>query len=110
MVGVQSVVGYARVSSGEQGESGAGLKAQKRAIREECARRGWHLVRIDEDVLSGKSMKRPGLIAALDSCRVGETTGLVVAKLDRLSRSVVDFAKVLEEAHKRQFNVVVLDL
>ena len=67
-------------------------------------------MRIDEDVLSGKTLKRPGLQATLASCRSGEADGIVVAKLDRLSRSVLDFARVIEEARKRSFNVVVLDL
>jgi DNA invertase Pin-like site-specific DNA recombinase len=37
-------------------------------------------------------------------------SGIVVAKLDRLSRSIVDFGHLLEEARKRGFNVVALDL
>ncbi len=106
----ETVIGYARVSTEEQGASGAGLEAQRVAINGECAHRGWVLLRIEEDVLSGKSLKRPGLQAALDACRSGEAQGLVVAKLDRLSRSILDFAGVLEEARKRSFNVVTLDL
>jgi DNA invertase Pin-like site-specific DNA recombinase len=104
------VVGYSRVSTFEQGDTGLGLQAQRAVIESECLRRGWQLARIDEDILSGKTMKRPGLQAALASCRSGEAAGLVVAKLDRLSRSVVDFAKVLEEARQRGFNLSVLDL
>jgi DNA invertase Pin-like site-specific DNA recombinase len=104
------VVGYARVSTEEQATSGAGMEAQCAAIRAECARRGWTLARIEEDALSGKSMKRPGLHAALDACRTGEVGGVVVAKVDRLSRSIVDFAGVLEDARRRGFNVVALDL
>jgi DNA invertase Pin-like site-specific DNA recombinase len=106
----EKVVGYARVSTEEQGVNGAGLDAQRAAIEAECARRGWVLLRIEEDVLSGKTIKRPGLQAALDACRGGEATGIVVAKLDRLSRSILDFASVLEEARRRGFNVVTLDL
>jgi len=49
----------------EEGASGAGLAAQRRAIRVECDRRGWTLVRIEEDVLSGKTLKRPGLTKLL---------------------------------------------
>jgi DNA invertase Pin-like site-specific DNA recombinase len=104
------VVGYARVSTEEQGAEGAGLEAQRQAIRSECARRGWKLDRIEEDVLSGKTLKRPGLQRALDDCRAGEADGLVVAKLDRLSRSLIDFAGLLEDAKKRGYNVVALDL
>jgi DNA invertase Pin-like site-specific DNA recombinase len=104
------VVGYVRVSTEEQGASGAGLEAQRAAIEGECERRGWKLLRIEEDALSAKSLNRPGLRTALDSCRSGEASGIVVAKLDRLSRSIVDFGNLLEEARKRGFNVVALDL
>ena len=104
------VIGYARVSTEEQGSGGVGLDAQRRAIRAECERRGWHLLRVEQDALSGRTMRRPGLQAALESCRSGETAGIVVAKLDRLSRSIVDFAGLLEEARDRGFNVVALDL
>ena len=104
------VVGYVRVSTEEQGLSGAGLAAQRLAIKAECDRRGWQLVRIEEDVLSGRSLNRPGLTQALDSCRSGEVSGIIVAKLDRLSRSLVDFAGLLAEAQKSGFNVVALDL
>jgi DNA invertase Pin-like site-specific DNA recombinase len=55
-------------------------------------------------------MRRPGLQAALESCRSGEASGLVVAKLDRLSRSIIDFATLLEEARRLGFNVAALDL
>ena len=104
------VVGYVRVSTEEQGQSGAGLAAQRRAIKAECERRGWQLVRIEEDVLSGRTLNRPGLNSALEACRSGEVSGIVVAKLDRLSRSLVDFAGLLAEAQSKGFNVVALDL
>src|SRR3979411_1822110 len=105
MVEGMSVVGYVRVSTGEQGASGAGLEAQRAAIRAECDRRGWELARIEEDVLSGKSMNRPGLQAALEACRSGEVGGVVVAKLDRLSRSVIDFGNLLAEAKRDGWNI-----
>ncbi len=105
-----TVVGYARVSTEEQGVSGAGLSAQRHAIETECARRHWSLLGIEEEILSGKNMKRPRLQAALDLCRSGEAAGVVVSKLDRLSRSLIDFARLLEDAKKNGFNVVALDL
>ena len=66
--------------------------------------------RIEADVLSGKSLKRPGLQRALADCRGGAADGIVVAKLDRLSRSLIDFAGLLEDARKRGYNVAALDL
>lgn len=104
------VVGYVRVSTEEQGVSGAGLAAQRRAIKAECERRGWHLLRVEEDVLGGRTLNRPGLTRALDACRSEEASGILVAKLDRLSRSLVDFAALLAEAQAKGFNVVALDL
>jgi DNA invertase Pin-like site-specific DNA recombinase len=106
----ETVVGYARVSTDEQGANGVGLEAQRAAIEAECSRRGWTLVRIEEDVLSARTMKRPGLQAALAACRSGEVGGIVAAKLDRLSRSVVQFGHLLDEASNKGFNVVALDL
>jgi DNA invertase Pin-like site-specific DNA recombinase len=106
----EKVVGYARVSTEEQGANGVGLEAQRSAIAAECDRRGWELLRVEEDVLSGKTLNRPGLKAALEACRSREANGVVVSKLDRLSRSIVDFGHLLEEARRRGFNVVALDL
>lgn len=82
-----SVVGYVRVSTAEQADSGAGLEAQRRAIESEAARRGWKLVQVFEDAgASGKSMNgRSGLQEALQAVEAGQAEGLVVAKLDRLS-------------------------
>ena len=60
------VLGYVRVSTDEQSDSGAGLEAQRRAIAAECKRRGWQLVEVIEDAgFSAKDLKRPGIQAAL---------------------------------------------
>lgn len=104
------VVGYARVSTEEQGRSGLGLAAQRSTIEAECGRRGWELARIEEDVASGRSRRRrPGLARAVASCRAGEAAAVVCAKLDRLARSVVDFAQLVEESKRQGWHVVVLD-
>jgi DNA invertase Pin-like site-specific DNA recombinase len=105
-----NVIGYVRVSTDEQGAVGVGLDVQREAILAEAGRRGWTLVRFEEDVLSGKSLKRPGLQRALDACKRGKAEGIVVSKLDRLSRSLIDFAGLLDQAKKEGWNVVALDL
>jgi DNA invertase Pin-like site-specific DNA recombinase len=106
------VVGYARVSTQEQADSGAGLEAQRAAIEMEASRRGWRLVSIHEDAgASGKSMDgRPGLQHALAAVEGDEASGLVVAKLDRLSRSLLDFAALMERARRNHWSLVALDL
>jgi DNA invertase Pin-like site-specific DNA recombinase len=104
------MVGYVRVSTEEQGRSGLGLEAQEAAIRRAAGERGWQLVAIELDTASGATRKRrPGLATAVERCRSGEAEGLVVAKLDRLSRSLLDFASLVEEAQCGRFALVVLD-
>jgi DNA invertase Pin-like site-specific DNA recombinase len=108
----ESVVGYIRVSTDEQADSGLGLEAQRFAIEAECRRRGWVLAEVYEDAgASGKSLTgRPALQEALDAVRSHEASALVVAKLDRLSRSLLDFAALMEDARKGQWSLVILDL
>lgn len=104
-------VGYLRVSTQEQADSGAGLEAQRVAIEAEAERRGWELVRVFEDAgASGKDLKRPGLQDALALVESGAADVLCVSKLDRLSRSVHDFSGLLQRAQRRGWSLSVLDL
>ena len=80
-----------------QGASGLGIAAQRAAIKAECQHRGWDLIEvIVDDGESGKSLDRPGLRRALEGIAAGDASVLVASKLDRLSRSVGDFAALLE--------------
>lgn len=54
-----NVIGYVRVSTDDQADSGAGLLAQRAAITEECRRRGWGLVAIHSDTASAANSRRP---------------------------------------------------
>jgi DNA invertase Pin-like site-specific DNA recombinase len=104
------VYGYVRVSTDEQANSRAGLDAQRAAILIEAQRQGWELIEIVEDAASGKSMKRPGIERVLTELRAGHATALVVAKLDRLSRSMLDFASLMATAQRQGWGVVALDV
>jgi DNA invertase Pin-like site-specific DNA recombinase len=105
------IIGYVRVSTVDQAESGAGLQSQRNAIQAECNRHGWQLLRIDEDAASGGKMQgRPGLASALESVEAGEAQGLMVAKLDRLSRSLLDFAAIADRARSKGWALMALDL
>lgn len=85
-------VAYYRVSTAKQGASGLGLDAQKVAVESLCASRGWEIIAPPfTEIESGKNNARPQLEAAIHRCRVTGAT-LVVAKLDRLSRSVAFLA------------------
>ncbi|MGH3117194.1 MAG: recombinase family protein [Gaiellales bacterium] len=105
------MVGYVRVSTEEQMDSGAGLEAQRTQIRAEAARRSWQLTAIREDAASGKSLAtRTGLQLALRDVEGGVAEALVVAKLDRLSRSLLDFVSLMERSRRKRWALVALDL
>ncbi len=105
-------VGYVRVSTEEQADSGAGLAAQRATIEAEAARRGWTLGVVFEDAgVSGKSMTgRHALTEALAAVESGQAAGLIVSKLDRLSRSVVDAASLLDRSRRAGWSLVCCDL
>lgn len=107
-----TAIGYVRVSTSEQSESGLGLEAQRQAIRAEAERQGWELVAIHEDAgASGKALSgREGLQRALAEVRGTKDGVLVVAKLDRLSRSMVDFANLMKVSQQQGWALVALDL
>lgn len=103
-------IGYLRVSTAEQADSGAGLSAQLATLHAEAARRGWDLDFAEDAGYSAASMQRPALTAALGRLDAGDADILVVTKLDRLSRSVGDFAAVIAHSARRGWSVVCLDL
>ena len=108
----ESVIGYVRVSTDQQAESGAGMAAQRASIRQQCKQHGWELTTIFED--NGASAKtlagRPGLSEALVTLTEGDAAALVVSKLDRLARSVHDFAGLVRVAEREGWGIVALDL
>lgn len=106
------MVSYVRVSTAEQADSGLGIEAQRQAIAAEVTRRGWHIVSEMSDLgVSGKGMAgRSGLRDALTLLSTGEADALLVSKLDRLSRSLVDFANLMALAQQQRWNLIALDL
>jgi DNA invertase Pin-like site-specific DNA recombinase len=104
------VLGYVRVSTEEQRRSAAGLEAQRGAILRECKRRGWELVDVVEDAgYSARDLRRPGVQVAIAELARGKAEALVVAKLDRLSRSMIDFTALMAKAQKQGWALVALD-
>jgi DNA invertase Pin-like site-specific DNA recombinase len=104
-----NVTGYVRVSTREQGDSGLGLEAQKRRIADECRGRDWRLEGFVTDVGSGtRQDKLPNLRVALD--QLDRSAGaLMVVRLDRLSRSLGDFAQTIDRARRCGWTLVILD-
>jgi DNA invertase Pin-like site-specific DNA recombinase len=104
-------IGYVRVSTDEQHASRAGISAQRAAIRAECERRGWQLLRIvgEDSGASSATLERAGLQRAMDMLDRGAADVLVIANLDRLSRSVAQGAQVMDRAKRKGWSLVALD-
>lgn len=85
---------------------------QAAAILATVDRRGWHCVaELTDEGVSGSVApeSRNGLGRALQMLDRGDADVLVVAKLDRLSRSVVDLSLLLDRAERAKWSLVVLD-
>lgn len=95
MVQRMQVVGYIRVSTAEQAADGVSLGAQRDKLVGYCRLHDLELLSIHRDEASAKSLTRPGLAAALACLDSGEAAGLVVAKLDRLTRSLADWQELI---------------
>lgn len=90
-----AIIGYLRVGTKGQGESGLGIEAQKASIEGYAGQAGQLVTAFYVEVESGKLADRPELAKALAHARRSKAR-LVVAKLDRLSRNVAFLSALLE--------------
>ena len=90
------VTGYIRVSTDEQAREGVSLAAQRERLQAYAVALDLELVAVHEDAgASAKSLDRPALRAALADLDSGRAEGLVVFKLDRLTRDLGDWNTLL---------------
>lgn len=100
-------IGYVRVSTDKQADSGVSLEAQTEKVRAMAVVQGAELVEVIVDAgESAKNLKRPGMerLLALVDARAVDT--VIIAKLDRLTRSVRDLAELLERFSRRDVSLV----
>jgi site-specific DNA recombinase len=92
------VIIYIRVSTEEQAKEGLSLAAQRARAEAYAAAYGHQVVEVIDDAgVSAKSLRRPGLQRALKMLRKREAEGLLIVKLDRLSRSLIGWATLIEK-------------
>jgi site-specific DNA recombinase len=92
------IVGYVRVSTEKQADAGVSLEAQVKKIETYGELYELEVVGIfDDRGLSAKHLNRPGLREALAKLTSGEAEGLLICKLDRLTRSVRDLDQLITE-------------
>jgi hypothetical protein len=107
---MRTAIGYIRVSSEEQADSGLGLEAQNQCVRPYCEMKGLSLATIFEDagVSGGKALAtRPAGARLMAEARKNKPV-LVVAKFDRLFRSVADAAQTIADFDKKGIELVAI--
>ena len=89
-------IGYVRVSTEEQAKSGLGLEAQIAKIKAYAELFDIELTEIIMDEgISGKTLDREGLQRAIKILKDKKAEGMVIAKLDRLTRNVADLGTLV---------------
>src|SRR5258706_16468097 len=107
MLDGMQTIGYVRVSTDRQAEQGVSLEAQESKTR---AMATIHSAELAEVIVDGgesaKSLNRPGLQRLLALINAGQVKAVIVAKLDRLTRSVKDLCNLLELFEKRKVALI----
>lgn len=97
-------IGYVRVSTEEQAREGVSLAAQEAKIRAYAELYDLELVDVVIDAgVSAKTLNRPGLVQALAALESGRAEALVIAKLDRLTRSVSDWGTLIDRYFAKKY-------
>ena len=110
MTTTANAIGYVRVSTDTQAESGAGLAAQRQAIEAFAKANGLTITAWHEDAgISGAAgiEDRPGLMAALAGLRRGDV--LLVAKRDRIARDTLTAMTIERTVAKRKASIMSAD-
>jgi site-specific DNA recombinase len=102
-----NTVGYVRVSTDKQADRGVSLEAQAEKIRAMAVVHNAELLDIIIDGgESAKSLNRPGMARLLGLVDAGEVQVVIIAKLDRLTRSVKDLCTLLERFERRSVALI----
>lgn len=100
-------IGYARVSTEKQADRGVSLEAQTEKVKAMAVVHGAELADMIVDAgESAKSLNRPGMERLLALVDAGAVQVVIVAKLDRLTRSVKDLAVLLDRFQRRGVSLI----
>ena len=100
-------IGYVRVSTDKQADRGVSLEAQVEKIRAMATVHDVELLDVVVDAgESAKDLDRPGMARVLDLVQSRAVEMVIIAKLDRLTRSVRDLAVLLEQFQRRGVSLV----
>jgi site-specific DNA recombinase len=100
------LIGYVRVSTEQQADN-TSIEEQKKRIKAYCEAHGHRLVKVFEEVGSGKNTQdRPYFNEALEALESAD--GIIALKLDRVARSTRDVLTLVEDVLQPQDKALVL--
>jgi DNA invertase Pin-like site-specific DNA recombinase len=107
MLSTMRAIRYVRVSTDKQADHGVSLEAQEAKIRAMATVQGVEIIELIADGgESAKNLNRPGMERLLTLVDQGKFQTVIIAKLDRLTRSVKDLAELLARFQKRGVSLV----
>lgn len=94
---VEEVALYVRVSTEEQALNGDSLRTQREELTKYALNNGFHIFGIyEDDGYSATNLKRPALEKLLQDVQQNKINRILITKLDRLSRGVRNYYKILD--------------
>lgn len=101
---------YVRVSTLEQAHKGYSIDEQIDKLKSYCKIKNWTVYKVYKEAgASGASLERPALKEMLSDAKTGVFNGVLVYKLDRLSRSQKDTLHIIEDILNKQ-NIALISL
>ncbi len=101
--------GYARVSTIKQIEAPGGIKAQVEKIKKFCRLQNWQLLKIFKDEGVSALDERPAFEKMMKAISHKEADAVVVTRLDRLGRSVLDLVSTVTELQRQGCQFIALE-
>ncbi len=96
-IATEEVALYVRVSTEEQAINGDSLRTQREELTKYALKNGFHIYGIyEDDGFSATNLKRPALQRLLKDVEQNKINRILITKLDRLSRGVRNYYKVLD--------------
>ncbi len=104
------LIGYVRVSSDQQRQSGASMEAQIEKINAMAVLKGATLIEIVQDAgESAKDLDRPGMKRVLEMVRTRQVDAVVISKLDRITRSVKDLDELMSLFKDKDVSLISIE-
>ena len=98
---------YVRVSTSNQADEGESLDEQVQKLKGYCSYKGWKNCTVyREEGFSGKDLKRPAFQRMMSDIQRGKINTVIVKKIDRLSRSIIDFENIYKHFDQKGVDLI----